>query len=89
MEERYVALVPVIVLGMEEGDPSRMRQHDVAADIKYFLRCMSALGEWNVVDYTWRDLTASAHLQRTVSSVNVSGGKAKHLAAMFVLYLQM
>jgi hypothetical protein len=53
----------VIVLGVEEGDARRMREHDVAARVKDLLCRDRALIVRDAVDHARCDLTSAADLK--------------------------
>ena len=89
LERRHGRLVPVVVLGVEEGDAGRVGEGDVARGVEDLERCDRALVVVDAVDRAGRDLAAAADLEVPGTEIDVCRREPQPLSLVIVLDLQV
>src|SRR4051812_12157185 len=80
--------MPVVVLGVEQGNARRMNSHDLAALVEYLLHGEGA-DRGFAIDNARRLLAAATDLKRSITEVPMCRGETEELALLGVLHAEM
>lgn len=82
-------LMPVVVLGMEYGEPRILGVNHLPQRVQHLLLRRRALGITHAVDRAGSDGAVASNLKRAFANIDMLGGESQNLSLLRILYIEM